>query len=116
MYLQEEFEVAGGKGAKANFVWRCTFCKRESSAKFDSSYPTRAYTEEDSGQFAPLLKVECRGLEFVGFEPRDPWKAASPKGTKFDDIDLSEDMWTEYDEKAGAPVSISEFEWKWARA
>lgn len=42
--------------------------KRESSAKFDNS-PTQSYTSEN-GQFAPLLTVDCRGLEFVGFDPK----------------------------------------------
>ncbi len=41
--------------------------KRESSAKFDPSPPT-PYSAENA-QFAPLLKIECRGLEFVGFDP-----------------------------------------------
>ena len=42
--------------------------KRESSAKFDLAKPT-PYNAEN-GQFAPLVKVECRGLEFIGFDPR----------------------------------------------
>lgn len=40
-------------------------CKRESSAKFEAAHPVQPYTAESSGQFAPLVTVDCRGLEFV---------------------------------------------------
>jgi hypothetical protein len=42
--------------------------KRESSAKFESTAIT-PYTSENA-QFEPLLVIECRGLEFIGFDPR----------------------------------------------
>jgi hypothetical protein len=66
---QDKRDVSGGKNATANFVWKCGSCKRESSAKFDPS-PPQPYKAEN-GQFAPLVKIECRGLEFIGFEPRN---------------------------------------------
>ena len=42
--------------------------KRESSAKFESTAIT-PYTSQNA-QFEPLLVIECRGLEFIGFDPR----------------------------------------------
>ncbi|KAJ8083944.1 hypothetical protein AAF712_000844 [Marasmius tenuissimus] len=112
----EEYEVSGGKGNTAHFVWRCGLCKRESSAKFDPS-KTIPYTEEHSGQLAPFLKVECRGLEFIGFEPRGSWICRGKTGTVFQDVDLVEnDMWTDYDEKTSEPVGVSEFSSEWRRA
>lgn len=42
--------------------------KRESSAKFESAAIT-SYASENA-QFEPLLVIECRGLEFIGFDPR----------------------------------------------
>jgi hypothetical protein len=42
--------------------------KRESSAKFESTAIT-PYKSENA-QFEPLLVIECRGLEFTGFDPR----------------------------------------------
>lgn len=62
--------MTGGKGSTAHFVWRCGTCKRESSAKFDKSFAPKPYTAEANGQFAPLVVIECRGLEFVGFDPK----------------------------------------------
>ena len=65
---KEEREVSGAKNATAHFVWRCGFCKRESSAKFERSRPM-PYSSEN-GDFQDLVVIECRGLEFTGFDPR----------------------------------------------
>ncbi|KIK70892.1 hypothetical protein GYMLUDRAFT_210499 [Collybiopsis luxurians FD-317 M1] len=116
MNRQEEFEVAGGKGAKAHFVWRCGLCKRESSAKFDLTSPPQPYNAEN-GQFAPFVKLECRGLEFINFDPRGIWKCVGTKGTVFPEVDLSEEnQWSDYDENAALPVGVSDFGSKWSRA
>lgn len=45
-------------------------CKRESSAKFEEKSPTLPYSADSNGQLAPFLTVDCRGLEFIGFDPR----------------------------------------------
>ena len=42
--------------------------KRESSAKFEST-AIMPYDSENA-QFKPLVVIECRGLEFTGFDPR----------------------------------------------
>lgn len=68
--MQTEYEVSAGKGSTAHFVWRCGLCKRESSAKFEEKSPPQAYSADANGQFAPLVTVDCRGLEFTGFDPR----------------------------------------------
>lgn len=111
----EEHEVSGGKHATANFVWRCGFCRRESSAKFDISYKVRPYTSENA-QPQSLLVIECRGLEFIGFEFKGLWKCVGLKGTVFTDIDLGEGEWSDYDEKTALPVGISALESQWSRA
>jgi len=110
----EEREVTGGKGT-AHFVWRCGLCKRESSAKFESTAAITPYTSENA-QFEPLLVIECRGLEFIDFDPRGIWKCVGLKGTVFSDAELVEGEWNDYDEKAALPVGISEFHSRWDRA
>ncbi|XP_006454690.1 hypothetical protein AGABI2DRAFT_198135 [Agaricus bisporus var. bisporus H97] len=111
----KEYEVPGGKHGKANFVWKCGFCKRSSSAKFDTTQKVKPYTSENA-QFQPLLIVECRGLEFTGFHPEGIWKCVGSNGTVFDSVDLTEGEWDDYDEKAALPVRISEIESEWSRA
>lgn len=68
--LQEERDVSGGKGSTAHFVWRCGLCKRESSAKFEPGEKPKPYSADANGQFLPFLTLDCRGLEFIGFDPR----------------------------------------------
>lgn len=51
----------------AAFLTKALAGKRESSAKFDTAYGVKPYSAEN-GQFGPLLTIECRGLEFVGFD------------------------------------------------
>ncbi|KXN83657.1 hypothetical protein AN958_01223, partial [Leucoagaricus sp. SymC.cos] len=115
MNRKEEQEVSGGKHATAHFVWRCSFCKRESSGKFETSSKVRPYTSENE-QFQPLLIIECRGLEFTGFYPQGIWKCVGLTGTKFDKVDLTEGEWFDYDEKAALPVGVSNIESQWSRA
>jgi len=63
------------------------------------------------------LTIECRGLEFVGFDPMGTWKCVGiESGTRFLEVELSEGEWVDYDEKAALPVGISGIESKWARA
>ena len=54
----------------ANFVWKCGTCKREASARFESSPPTKPYSADNNGQFAPFVTLDCRNLEFVTFDPK----------------------------------------------
>jgi len=78
--------------------------------------PIKPYTIENNGSFAQMAVIECRGLELVDFEPRTGFKAVGVKsGTKFEDIDLTEGDWAEYDEKGGVPVGISELQTEFRR-
>lgn len=72
---QDDRELSTGHDT-ANFVWRCSSCKRESSAKFDKFNDSKTQIKPyqiatDKGQeFKPIAVLDCRGLEFVDFDPR----------------------------------------------
>ncbi|KAG2369412.1 hypothetical protein BDR07DRAFT_656044 [Suillus spraguei] len=107
----ETRNISNSRGS-AHLVWRCGNCKKESSASFvDESKPYSA-----DGQFATLLKMECRGLEFKDFAPKGRWTCKGETGTNFSDVDLEEDDWVDYDEKAKVDVRISNIESRWTRA
>jgi hypothetical protein len=74
-----------------------------------------SYTLDHSGDFAPILAVECRGLEPTIFHPGNEFVVESEGGTTFSDdtVDLSEGDWAEYDADHDSPVSISSVEFKW---
>ncbi|BGP13125.1 hypothetical protein JCM10213_000872 [Rhodosporidiobolus nylandii] len=112
----ETVEIPGSRG-EANLVWRCQMCKREHTISFDSSFKREkaAYTLEDSDEqrFVSLAVLECRGCEVTAFDPKGVWQCkGAESGTVFDEVEVSEEEpeWTDYDEKAGAGVSIMEVE------
>ncbi|KIL00248.1 hypothetical protein PAXRUDRAFT_821863 [Paxillus rubicundulus Ve08.2h10] len=113
----KERPVSGGKHKTAHLIWRCSNCKHENTAKFDTSIPTRPYTADHSESFSEVLVIECRGLEFTGFDPRGTW---SCKGTEtkttFPNVEFEEGEWIDYDEKAALPVQVSFLESRWSRA
>lgn len=58
-----------------------------------------AYSPENQ-DYTTIVKIDCRGLELIGFEPRSGWKAKGEEsGTVFEDIDLTSGDWADYDEK-----------------
>lgn len=112
----EQHDVSGGKNATAHFVWKCGNCGRASSAKFDPQWKVKPYTAEN-GQLQPILEIECRGLEFTGFEFRGTWKCVGTDSkTKFDEVELNDGEWVDYDEKSSLPVGVSELKSEWSRA
>ncbi|KAG1784047.1 DUF866-domain-containing protein [Suillus placidus] len=110
----ETRNISNSRGS-AHLVWRCGNCKKESSASFVAE-PAKPYSAESNGQFSTLLKMECRGLEFTGFAPKGQWTCKGETGTKFSDVDLEDDDWVDYDEKAKVDVRISNIESQWTRA
>ncbi|GLG97829.1 UPF0587 protein GA18326 [Gryllus bimaculatus] len=93
---------------------KCKFCSKEQTIEIipDSIKP---YVKGD-----PLTKVvvfECRGVEPSQFEPRDGWIAKAENSSLiFNDIDLKEGDWAEYDEKAQEPVGIDSIESNFVRS
>lgn len=58
--------MSGSRG-EANFVWKCKNCKRESSASIIAA-PT-AYEQTEPAKKQKIIQFDCRGLEFVEFNP-----------------------------------------------
>ena len=74
----------------------------------------RAYTGDDSGEWIPILAMECRGLEPYEFHPmKNEFVVFSVGGEKYDEeVEFGEGDWADYDAEAEAPVSLSEIEFK----
>uniref|UniRef100_A0A7S0WN99 Uncharacterized protein n=1 Tax=Chlamydomonas leiostraca TaxID=1034604 RepID=A0A7S0WN99_9CHLO len=115
---EEEQEVAGGRGT-AHFVMK--FCKEsKSQASITIMDPKDKelkgavkgeFTAEDRGKWVALAAFECRGLEPIAFTPQAGWIATSAvSSTKWEDVDLAEKEWAEYDEKGGESVGVSELQ------
>ncbi|XP_030373014.1 UPF0587 protein GA18326 [Scaptodrosophila lebanonensis] len=92
-----------------NFYMKCKMCGRENSIDIvDKS--NVAYTVDDAGSFKTIVIFDCRGVEPVEFSPRTGWIVhSSENGQTFQDVDLSEDDWVEYDQKNNNSVGVYEF-------
>ncbi|CDK27175.1 unnamed protein product [Kuraishia capsulata CBS 1993] len=108
----EKHEMSGSRG-EANFVFKCQFCKRESSANITRT--KKAYTIEDDKPVA-ILDIDSRGLEIVKFIPVGNFICSAVEGpTKFTEVDLSDNEWYDYDDNAGAEVSITDVKWDFVK-
>ncbi|KAF5827838.1 hypothetical protein DUNSADRAFT_18628 [Dunaliella salina] len=109
----EQHELPGSKGT-ANFILKFDKGSKSTASisivdSKDLKGVLRGLTAEDAdaGKFVPVAALECRGLEPIGYTPESDWMVeAANSQTKWDDVDLSEGEWTEYDEKAGEGVGV----------
>ena len=78
----------------------------------------RDVAADDSGEFVPILAMDCRGIEPYAFHPMgEELIVTSEGGAVFrSDLTLDEGDWADYDEENDISVSISEFESKFVSA
>ncbi|CAH1248344.1 CXXC motif containing zinc binding protein-like [Branchiostoma lanceolatum] len=113
--LQESTPLKGGRG-HANLVSKCKLCGRENNLDIlqDSIQP---YCAENTEEFRTAVVFECRGVEPVDFSPRVGFVAeGANSGMKFDEVELTEGEWMDYDENAQEPVGITELEHRFVKA
>ncbi|KAI8125004.1 UPF0587 protein [Lucilia cuprina] len=92
-----------------NFYMKCKMCGRENSIDVVEK-SNDVYTQEDSGKFKTIVVFDCRGAEPVEFSPRVGWIVRSvDNGQTFEEVDLSEDDWVDFDEKNNNSVGVYEF-------
>nr|DBA17947.1 TPA: hypothetical protein GDO54_016250 [Pyxicephalus adspersus] len=105
--LMDSTPLKGGRGS-ASMVQKCKLCSRENSIDILST-SLQPYNAEDSETFKTIVEFECRGLEPIDFQPQAGFAAEGAEtGTPFNEINLQEKDWTDYDEKAQESVGIYE--------
>ena len=104
----EEAEIEGSRGT-ANMVMRfapgskqCSLTVVDVKGKTNTTRPLTA----DDGGMVPIVAFECRGMEPVKWTPTSGYVCRSTGGKAFDDVDLTEGEWADYDEDNELPVSI----------
>ncbi|CAI0409109.1 unnamed protein product [Linum tenue] len=87
---------------------QCKFCEREGTVSLIPG-KGKPLTQElsEAGKYTGLMMFDCRGYEPVGFLFEGGWMVETAAGTKFEDIDLSDGEFMEYDEKGKCSVMIS---------
>ncbi|CAN0272513.1 unnamed protein product [Bubo scandiacus] len=112
--LMDSAPLKGGRGS-ATMVQKCKLCSRENSIDI-LSQTIKPYNAEDSEKFKTIVEFECRGLEPVDFQPQAGFAAeGAESGTPFNDINLLEKDWNDYDEKTKESVGIYEVTHKFVK-
>lgn len=105
-------ELEGSRG-DANYIMKWPGQKVQSYMKIvDLKGVTGHYTEESSGEWVAVLALECRGVVPVRWQVSRDFIAESAGGHYFEDVDLSEGDWAEYDEENDLAVSVTNVECK----
>ncbi|KFW82067.1 UPF0587 protein C1orf123, partial [Manacus vitellinus] len=100
--LMDSAPLKGGRGS-ATMVQKCKLCSRENSIDI-LSQTIKPYNAEDSEKFKTIVEFECR-FAAEGAE----------SGTPFNDINLLEKDWNDYDEKTKESVGIYEVTHKFVK-
>lgn len=105
-------ELEGSRG-DANFIMKWPGSKAQSYIKIvDLKGVSGNYTEENGGGWVPVLGLECRGIVPIAWHVGRDFIAEASSGKFFEDVDLSEGDWADYDEDGDAAVSITNVETK----
>ncbi|XGW04642.1 hypothetical protein V3C99_015660 [Haemonchus contortus] len=114
--INEVLEVPGSRG-EANLVEKCKLCNRVNTVAIVQDSIGKYDAADHNEEWQPMIQLDCRGLEPIDFDPRMGWTAVGTEsGTVFEDIDLSEKAWADYDEKAGEATEISDIEVRFVHA
>lgn len=109
--LFEKHELQKSRG-DALFIYKCASCGHEKSTTIVRTKESLA----ESGKWATILEIDSRGMELKKFIPDGRFQCTgADSGTRFDDVDLEDSEWYDYDDKAGEEVSITEVQWELAR-
>jgi len=108
------FNMSWEKGTKPASCVNLTLAEVKKAlpkkCKNSADYLFRELTEEDSGQFVPILACDFKGdMEPNGFQPADSEEfnvtTVGGKVFKSEDVDFSDD-WCEYDDENDEAVSV----------
>jgi hypothetical protein len=107
-FNQKELHENINSRGESNLIMKCKFCG--SIGTMDVVPKSIKFLNQELGGFQPLVVIEGRGWEPKEWIPTGGFKAESLAGTVFDDVDLHEKEWCDYDEKSGESVEIMQVE------
>ncbi|KFQ45187.1 UPF0587 protein C1orf123, partial [Nestor notabilis] len=112
--LLDSAPLKGGRGS-ATMVQKCKLCSRENSIDI-LSQTIKPYNAEDSEKFKTIVEKNCFSI-FPAKKASLLWFAAegAESGTPFNDINLLEKDWNDYDEKTKESVGIYEVTHKFVK-
>merc|ERR1712078_177330 len=61
---------------------------------------------QETDKWQPLLAIDCRGLEPIGWQPRSGYTVVSEGGKRFEDIEIEDGAWCDYDDENDLSVGV----------
>jgi hypothetical protein len=113
-FKQSELHENINSRGESNLIMKCKFCG--SIGTMDVVAKSTKYLDIEKQGFQPLVVIEGRGWEPSEWIPTGGFKAESLAGTVFDEIDLHEKEWCDYDEASSESVEIMAVESKVTKA
>jgi len=111
----EEHELPGSRGT-AHFAMKWSKdSKHMASVNVEKELKgviQQGVTSDDQGAYVPLVGFECRGIEPIAWHPENEFVVQGVSGQTWEDVDLSEKEWFEYDEKSGESVSVTDLDYE----
>ncbi|PRT52788.1 hypothetical protein B9G98_00408 [Wickerhamiella sorbophila] len=105
----EKVEAEHTRG-EFSFVMKCKMCKRTGTILVHS-VSKNGYSSEDA-KSVNMATFDVRGLRLIEFVPDGLFKCESAhSAAKFDEVELIDGEWYDYDESASSEVSIQNVEW-----
>jgi hypothetical protein len=103
--------------SECHMKYKCKGCQREISLLIhEDSIKPYVYEEDKPEGFQTIAIFEGRGMEISDFEFRTGWNIkALESSTKFENVDLTEREWVEFDEKLGESIGIYELKHKFVK-
>jgi hypothetical protein len=109
---EDVLDLEGSKG-EANYIMKWPGSKVQSYIKIvDLKGINGNYSAEASGTWVTVLGLECRGLVPTAWKVGRDFSAESTEGHVFEEVDLSEGDWADYDEEHDLSVSVMNVESK----
>ncbi|XP_006825738.1 CXXC motif containing zinc binding protein-like [Saccoglossus kowalevskii] len=113
--LLESAPLKGGRGS-ASLVVKCRLCGRENSIDIiKESIASYTAEESDANKYKTITSFDCRGMEPTAFSPRAGFSCKGANSVTVFEVDLKENEWVDYDEKAKESVGIYEVESKFIK-
>jgi hypothetical protein len=105
-------KLEGSKG-EANFIMKWKGSNSQSYIKIvDLKKTDSNYSSNDSGNWKLIIGFECRGLEPTKWIPGIDFNILTSSGKIFENVDLTEKDWAEYDEENDLSITVTNLEYE----
>ena len=104
LHANEEFEHEGTRGT-FNFAMKCKLCSKNMKMNLLNKLIVKY---KNSESFQKIAQVDARGAKVLAWRATRGINAVCESGTIFEDINIEEADWVEYDEQAARLVGIYE--------